>query len=57
MSEERLVAGDPQTEDIDSSFRPLQLTEFIGQQQLRENLKIFIDAARGRGEAMDHVLF
>tara|TARA_R110002110_G_scaffold36071_3_gene120809 strand:+ start:3270 stop:4310 length:1041 start_codon:yes stop_codon:yes gene_type:complete len=57
MSEERLVAGDPQTEDIDTSLRPLQLTEFIGQQQLRENLKIFIDAARGRGEAMDHVLF
>ncbi|MRG72824.1 Holliday junction branch migration DNA helicase RuvB [Alphaproteobacteria bacterium HT1-32] len=57
MSEERLVAGDQQTEDLDSSLRPLQLTEFIGQQQLRENLKIFIEAARGRGEAMDHVLF
>lgn len=40
----------------EGSLRPLSLEEFIGQKTLRENLRIFIDAARGRGEAMDHVL-
>lgn len=39
------------------SLRPLSLDEFIGQHHLRGNLKIFIDAARSRGDAMDHVLF
>ncbi len=38
-------------------LRPLVLGEFIGQQKLRENLAMFIEAARGRDEAMDHVLF
>ncbi len=40
----------------DSSIRPLTLAEFIGQRQARENLSIFIQAARARGEALDHVL-
>ncbi len=40
----------------EGSLRPLSLEEFIGQKALRENLRIFIDAARGRSEAMDHVL-
>ncbi len=57
MSDERLVGSDVQSEDLDSSLRPLQLMDFIGQPQLRENLKVFVEAARGRGEAMDHVLF
>lgn len=39
------------------SLRPLTLAEFVGQKPLRENLSIFINAARGRREAMDHVLF
>lgn len=39
------------------SLRPLSLDEFIGQHHLRGNLKVFIDAARSRGDAMDHVLF
>ncbi len=39
------------------SLRPLRLAEFIGQAQARANLKVFIDAARGRGDALDHVLF
>jgi holliday junction DNA helicase RuvB len=43
-------------DDIDAALRPKGLDEFIGQQALRENLGIFIAAARGRGEAMDHVL-
>ncbi|WP_119302343.1 Holliday junction branch migration DNA helicase RuvB [Dongia deserti] len=41
----------------EQSLRPLVLTDFIGQQKLRENLAVFIEAARGRDEAMDHVLF
>ena len=40
----------------ESSIRPLSLAEFIGQRQARENLSIFIQAARSRGEALDHVL-
>lgn len=40
----------------DAALRPRRLDEFIGQRQARENLKVFIDAARGRGEALDHVL-
>jgi Holliday junction DNA helicase RuvB len=43
-------------DDIDAALRPKGLDEFIGQQGLRENLGVFIAAARSRGEAMDHVL-
>ncbi len=49
----------PETRDDDTgeaSLRPLTLAEFIGQDQARANLKVFIDAARGRNEALDHVL-
>lgn len=42
--------------ETEASLRPRRLTEFIGQQQLKENLSIFIQAARGRGEPLDHVL-
>lgn len=54
---ERVIEGAAQIEDIlEQSLRPLTLGEFIGQQKLRENLAIFIEAAKGRGEALDHVL-
>jgi Holliday junction DNA helicase RuvB len=43
-------------EDIDAALRPKSLVEFIGQQQLRANLAVFVAGARARGEAMDHVL-
>lgn len=43
-------------DDIDAALRPKGLDEFIGQASLRANLSVFITAARGRGEAMDHVL-
>ena len=46
-----------QPEDPDAALRPKSLHEFVGQEAARENLAIFIEAARGRGEAMDHVLF
>ncbi|WP_374764074.1 Holliday junction branch migration DNA helicase RuvB [Yunchengibacter salinarum] len=56
--QDRLVSGDAAPGDVpEASLRPQRLAEFIGQAQARENLRVFIDAARGRGEAMDHVLF
>jgi Holliday junction DNA helicase RuvB len=53
----RLVAGDKREDDVDASLRPQKLAEFVGQEKARANLKIFICAARARGEALDHVLF
>jgi Holliday junction DNA helicase RuvB len=44
-------------EDADRALRPQVLSEFIGQAEARANLKVFIESARRRGEAMDHVLF
>jgi Holliday junction DNA helicase RuvB len=55
---ERLVAGKKAEEDAaELALRPQTLDDFIGQKQVRENLKIFITAAKSRGEALDHVLF
>ena len=48
---------DPMPEDNDRALRPQVLDEFIGQAEARANLKVFIQAARQRGEAMDHTLF
>ena len=54
---DRLVQpGQGSGDSAESSIRPLSLAEFIGQRQARENLSIFIEAARSRGEALDHVL-
>jgi holliday junction DNA helicase RuvB len=54
---QRVTDAARQPEDAsEQSLRPLVLGDFIGQQKLRENLAIFIEAARGRDEAMDHVL-
>jgi Holliday junction DNA helicase RuvB len=41
---------------LDASLRPQRLSEYLGQEKIKENLRIFIAAARGRGEALDHVL-
>ncbi len=46
----------PKEELVDRSLRPRQLQDYIGQRQVREQLSIFITAARGRGEALDHLL-
>src|SRR5271169_1276477 len=55
---DRLVTPDRSEEDsLESSLRPKRLMDFVGQQSVRENLAVFIEAARGRGEALDHVLF
>jgi Holliday junction DNA helicase RuvB len=54
----RLVAAERRDEDTaEATLRPQRLAEFIGQQQARANLGVFIEAARGRKEALDHVLF
>ncbi len=55
---ERMLASVKRDEDqADTSLRPQTLGEFIGQAKVCSNLKVFIDAARGRREALDHVLF
>jgi Holliday junction DNA helicase RuvB len=54
----RLVTPERREEDAaEASLRPQKLVEFIGQEQARANLRVFIEAARARGEALDHVLF
>jgi Holliday junction DNA helicase RuvB len=54
----RLVTPERRDDDAaDTSLRPQRLSEFIGQQQARSNLSVFIEAARTRKEALDHVLF
>ncbi|HZV20522.1 MAG TPA: Holliday junction branch migration DNA helicase RuvB [Hyphomicrobiales bacterium] len=54
----RVVNRERQDEDAgELSLRPQKLSEFIGQAQARANLRVFIDAARARGDALDHVLF
>ena len=56
-SPRHLLAAERRGEDApESSLRPQRLAEFIGQQQARANLAVFIEAARGRREALDHVL-
>ncbi len=58
MSAERLTqAAHASGDEAELQLRPQRLEDFIGQRQVRENLRIFIDAARGRAEALDHVLF
>ncbi|WP_341367100.1 Holliday junction branch migration DNA helicase RuvB [Yoonia sp. BS5-3] len=52
-----MMRPDPQPEDADRALRPQTLDEFIGQRDARANLKVFIESARRRGEAMDHALF
>lgn len=57
MDEERLVAGNLAAEDTDEvSLRPRRLDEYIGQEKIKENLRVFIEAAKIRKEALDHVL-
>jgi Holliday junction DNA helicase RuvB len=56
--EERLFNGEERDEEVgfDATLRPLSLAEFVGQEGIKDNLKVFIEAARGRNEALDHVL-
>ncbi|MEN2790891.1 Holliday junction branch migration DNA helicase RuvB [Sphingomonas oligophenolica] len=54
---DRLITPARKPEDIDAALRPKSLDDFVGQKAARENLRIFISAAKNRGEALDHVLF
>ncbi len=47
----------PEDERLDATLRPRNFSEYVGQERIKENLKVFIEAAKGRGEALDHVLF
>ena len=51
------LRADRQPEDADRALRPQTLTDFVGQAEARANLRVFIESARRRGEAMDHTLF
>jgi Holliday junction DNA helicase RuvB len=56
-SPRRLVTPEIRDDDVDASLRPHRLGDFVGQDKARTNLKVFIEAARARKEALDHVLF
>ena len=53
----RLVTPEKREDDVETSLRPLALSDFTGQRAARANLQVFIDAAKTRGDALDHVLF
>lgn len=53
----RLISSEKRGEDADQTLRPQVLDDFVGQAAARANLKVFIEAAKGRGDALDHVLF
>jgi Holliday junction DNA helicase RuvB len=54
---DRITTPDRRPEDLDAALRPKTLDEFVGQRGARENLRVFIAAAKQRGDALDHVLF
>ncbi len=57
--EERIIDPEPQPDEIPAEIglRPDNLEDFVGQEEMKRNLRVFIEAARGRSEALDHVLF
>lgn len=57
--ERRIISTDvtPEEQKLENSLRPQLLKDYIGQEKIKTNLKIYIDAAKSRGEALDHVLF
>lgn len=57
--EKRVISTQLQEEDatVETSLRPQALSDYVGQQKIKENLKVYIEAAKQRGEALDHVLF
>ena len=58
MSEERVIAAGASREDevVEASIRPKRLDDYLGQRPVREQLGVYIEAARRRAEALDHVL-
>src|SRR2546429_3716158 len=56
MTEEKVLAAKSDDEQFDLTLRPRLLSEYVGQEQVRENLGILLEAARRRGEPVEHVL-
>lgn len=59
-ADERIVSGasrDPDEEQMDAALRPERFSDFVGQDSIKENLSIFVEATRRRNEALDHILF
>jgi Holliday junction DNA helicase RuvB len=59
MSKRIIIEPEQNDDDVqlDRNLRPLRFEDFVGQDRIKDNLRVFIDAAKGRGEALDHVLF
>jgi Holliday junction DNA helicase RuvB len=57
MTDNPILSAKRQVEDADAALRPKTLAEFVGQAAAKDNLRVFIDSAKSRGEAMDHTLF
>jgi Holliday junction DNA helicase RuvB len=57
MNQRLIDREDKPEDDVDSHVRPQSLNEFVGQTKVKKNLRVFIEAARSRAEALDHVLF
>ena len=55
--QDRTLRPEKLPEDLDRALRPQMLDEFVGQAEARANLRVFIESAKMRGEAMDHTLF
>lgn len=57
--ERRIITTEVTEEDkvIEPNLRPQMLAEYIGQEKIKNNLKVYIDAAKARGESLGHVLF
>ena len=55
----RIITAEKNDDDVqlDRSLRPTRFEDFVGQERIKDNLSVFIQAAKGRGEALDHVLF
>jgi len=56
MSEERIISADERIEDWDRALRPKLLSEYIGQEKIKDNISVYIEAAKRRSEPLDHVL-
>ncbi|MBN2060901.1 MAG: Holliday junction branch migration DNA helicase RuvB [Deltaproteobacteria bacterium] len=58
-NKDRIISAEPDLDEIpqEISLRPRSLSEYVGQEEVKRNLRVFIDAAKGRSDALDHVLF
>ncbi len=54
---ERILQAETMNYEDDASLRPQRLDDYVGQKELKENMRIFVKAAKARNEALDHVLF